>query len=110
MKSSPAGKGKDLLHDCAAGRFHFRLYGGEISCIDYDQRPSGRYRIFLVKAAREAAIFKTGVVRAVVGEFPSEDAGIERLDLGDVQCRKLDVVYPAFVRLSVHQSSMRQDS
>ncbi len=110
MKPPPAGKGKNLLYDRAAGRFHLHLYGGEIGCVVYDQRPSGRYRILLVEPAREPAVFKTGVVRAIVGEFPAENAGIESLGLGNVECRKLDVVYPAFVRLSVHLSSMPQDS
>jgi hypothetical protein len=89
---------------------HLRLHAGNIGRIDHDQGPAGRYRIVLLEAPRQPAVFKAGVLRAVVGESPAENAGIESLRLGEISGRKLDVVYPAFVRFSVHASSMMQAS
>src|ERR1017187_2348263 len=97
MEAPPAGKRKDLLDDCAIRRAHLRFHAGEIGRIDYNQWPSGRSRALPPEPAREPAVFKAGIVRAVVGEFPAEDTGIESLRFGDIGGRELDVVYPAFV-------------
>lgn len=106
MKPPPAGKRKDLLDDRTARRAHLGFRAGEIGRVDYNQRPTGRYRILPEESAGEPAVFKAAVVRTVVGELPAEDTGIESLRFGDIQGREFDVVYPPFVRLSIHESIM----
>jgi len=98
VEPPPAREREDLLDDCATCVLHLRLHTLKIGGIEYNQRPSRGYRVFLEEPSREPAVFKAGIVQAIVGEFPTKKTGIKSLRFGDIRGWELDIVDPPFVR------------